>query len=95
VDLNFNPPPESITQILLRWGFHFSIGAFLSLPLAMAAFVIVGLAPNVDLAKAATLIVLFISTPMGIIAWLIGLIRRGEILYWLISLLGIKINYWR
>jgi hypothetical protein len=94
VDLNFNPSPESTSQILLRWGFHFGIGLFMSLPIAAAAFVLVGMAPNVNLVKAAALIVLLISAPIGIVAWLIGLIRRGEVLYWLISLLGIKVTNW-
>ncbi len=66
----------------------------MSLPIAAAAFVLVGMAPNVNLVKAAALIVLLISAPIGIVAWLIGLIRRGEVLYWLISLLGIKVTNW-
>ncbi len=86
--------PDSPSKRLLRWGFHFTLGVFLSLPLAVIAFGVIGLSPTVDLAKAAFWIVLLWCTPCGIIAWLIGLIRRGAILYWFISVLGIPFRFW-
>ena len=92
--IDFNDPPDGLSKILLRWGFHFALGVFFSLPLAMGIFILVCVSPTVDLAKAAALTALFISAPCGLIAWLVGLIRKGEVLYWLISVLGIQIPYW-
>ncbi len=94
--LDFNDPPDTILQILLRWGLHFALGCFFALPIAVLVFGAVGLSPNVNLAKAAFLILLFICAPVGAFFWLIGLYRSGEMLYSFLRFLGqvLTTRYW-
>jgi hypothetical protein len=90
MDWESEDSPQTFSKILLRWVLHFLLGCFFGLPLALGGFFLVSMAPNVNLLKAGFLCFLFFSAPVGLFFWLLGLYRRGQLLYDFLQFLGIS-----